>query len=117
MKQRIITISLMAVLAISVHAQLEVNQNGYVAISASNPLFGSKLSVGDVGTPNPYHNIGVHVNSTVVDGRRNVAIIGETRGNSSLTTGSNYGVVGIAQVNPNHGRNFGVCGAVDWSSA
>lgn len=114
MKKTIILL-LTALSVVSANAQLEVNQNGHVAIGATTPSFHPVLAVGNHSES--YSNIGIGVSTKGVESTKNVAIKAYTNGNLSTTTGSNFGIVGIAKMNLNHGRNFGVSGMVDFSNS
>ena len=115
MKQRIITISLMAVLAISVHAQLEVNESGKVAISATNSDFLSRLSVGNNCHLSGDYSLGIAATPLLQENKRNVGVEGYINSwSSSFTSDTNIGVFGFAKVNTHHGRNFGIMGTIDY---
>lgn len=117
MTKKLMLFALMAVSAISVNAQLEVNQNGHVAIGATNPNFSPKLSVGDFGWPtmNMGINLGVGARPAEQSGTGNVGMLGYVVSNSALASETNHGVIGATVVNPSHGRNYGVSGMIDFN--
>lgn len=116
MKQRIITISLMAVLAISVHAQLEVNQYGQVRIGDSSTILYPILSIGNpTGTTQSW--CGVDAKITGITFNHNTAVSGYVNNSGSNNGECNFGVKGGVAVNPLHGRNYGVCGYTDFNTS
>lgn len=117
MTKKLMLFALMAVSTISVNAQLEVNQNGHVAIGATNPGFSPKLSVGDFGWPtmNMGINLGVGARPAEQSGTGNVGMMGYVISNSALASETNHGVIGATVANPNHGRNYGVSGMIDFN--
>ena len=119
MKKTVIFSVLLALTAINANAQLEVDQNGKVAIGASYPVFRSTLTVGSGSFHWPDTNVGsIGIAGTPVkyDGKINVGVEGIINANSSFTSESNYGTFGLVRVNPNHGRNFGVTGMIDYNN-
>lgn len=107
---------LMAMFTISANAQLEVDENGNVAIGATNSDFKPRLSVGNNShffNDNTF-SWGLAATPLLQDGKRNVAVEGSIRANESFSSETNVGVFGITRVNPNHGRNFGVVATIDY---
>ena len=119
MKKTIILCALMALTAINANAQLEVNQNGKVAIGSSSPYFLPTLSVGNGNFTWPDTSVGsIGVAGTPVkyEGKINIGVEGIVNSSSTFTSESNYGTLGLVRVNPNHGRNFGVSGMIDYNN-
>lgn len=105
-------VALMSVFAINATAQLKVNQNGHVAIGATNPGFVPKLTVGDFSLTSV--NVGLGARPTEQSQTVNVGMIGQVEGSTSLSSESNFGICGTTRVNHNHGRNFGIAGMVNF---
>ena len=110
---------LMVMFTISANAQLEVDENGNVAIGTTNSDFKPRLSVGNnshFSNDNTF-SWGLAATPLLQDGKRNVAVEGSIRANESFSSETNVGVFGITRVNPNHGRNFGVVATIDYDYA
>lgn len=108
---------LMVMFTISANAQLEVNDDGKVAISATNSNFIPRLSVGDncVFTTGTECNFGIAAAPLIQNNKKNIAVEGYVNSSQSFTSDTNVGVLGLTKLNPNHGRNFGVVGATDFN--
>ena len=107
---------LMSMFAINANAQLEVDEYGKVAVAATHSNFKPRLSVGDtcfIGTITDY-SIGLASAPERKSNKKNVAIEGFVNSSQTFTSDTNVGVLGAVRVNPNHGRNFGVFGAIDY---
>lgn len=79
-----------------------------VSISSSLNMIPS-LSVGN----NCYYgagNIGIAATSKVREDIKNIGIEGYVNANSSFSSDSNYGLLGMTSINTSHGRNYGVAG-------
>ena len=111
------TLLLLACLGIAFtsNAQFKVSSSGKVAACASSPDYVARLSVGN----NCYYgsaSIGLAATPTIQNNNKNIAIEGYVNSSTSYTSDSNYGVFGITKVNPNHGRNYGVSGILDFDA-
>ncbi len=101
------------------HAQLKVNSNGNVVVGTTNTDFVPNLSVGQ----NPYYmggyssikKIAFAAKPTASSGY-NIGVEGYVNPNQNDTTDTNFGVLGVAEINRNHGRNYGVSGMIGYSS-
>ena len=116
MKRFYLLLILMVMFTISANAQLEVDENGKVAISTTNSNFKPRLSVGDtcyIGSISDY-SIGLASAPERKSDKKNVAIEGFVNSSQTYTSDTNVGVLGAVKLNPNHGRNFGVFGAIDY---
>lgn len=115
MKKTIILLLTVA-FTVSANAQLKVNSNGKVSIGSDNSTFSPILSVGDscyMGTTNST-NIGITAAPVITEQKINIGIEGLVNSNSSFSSESNFGIFGTVRVNPNHGRNFGISGMLDF---
>lgn len=116
MKRFYLISALMAMFVVNANAQLEVDEFGKVAIATTNPDFKPRLSVGDTchfGNSNNY-SWGIAAGPLVQDNKKNVAIEGYVKANQSYISETNVGVLGFTKLNPNHGRNFGLVGTLDY---
>ncbi len=107
---------LMVMFTISVYAQLKVDEWGKVKIASTNTDFAPRLSVGDTchfGNSNEF-SWGIAAGPLVQENRKNIAIEGYVKANQSFNSETNVGVLGFTKLNPNHGRNFGVVGTLDY---
>ena len=101
------------------NAQLKVNSNGKVSVASSSPSDTvAFLSVGN----NPIQggsgnvSIGIAAKPIAKDSKYNIAMEGFVYPEQSFTSDTNFGVLGIAEINRNHGRNYGVSGMVNFTS-
>jgi hypothetical protein len=101
----------------SASAQLKVNNNGNVSIGTNTSDFKPTLSVGDCGSFNNGVSIGLASRPFVQQGKKNIAIDGFVNPDQSFTTDTNYGVFGYTFLNHNHGRNYGVCGMINFDTS
>lgn len=103
---------------INANAQLSVDSTGHVAIASStNSNFNSLLNVGNTGFESySFLNSAIAARPTVIDSKINAAIVGRVNANQSFTSEHNIGVVGSTQINRGHGRNYGVCGMIDYTN-
>lgn len=102
---------------INANAQLEVDEYGKVAVAATHSDFKPRLSVGDTchfGNSNNY-SWGIAAGPLVQENKKNVAIEGYVKANQSYSSETNVGVLGFTKLNPNHGRNYGIVGTLDYS--
>ena len=107
--------SLFLTSVLTASAQLEVNSSGKVAVSATNPTFAPRLSVGDNCYLGGDYSLGIAATPQQQESKRNVGIEGYINcWQSSYTSNTNVGVMGYAKVNTHHGRNFGVIGTIDY---
>lgn len=118
MKKILFVAILMVAIVDSAVAQLVVDWNGRVRIATSLNDNYSRLSVGNNSCFQPGGaNIGLSSAPLMSDNKNNIAIEGLLTGNTNYSNENNYGVLGIARLNTNHGRNYGVSGMLDFSSA
>jgi hypothetical protein len=117
--KRILFPILIVALAINAHAQLLVNPDGNVAIATPNSNFVPNLSIGY----NPYFhtgysipNIGVAAKPDAKANCYNIAVEGYACSSQNSNSDINFGVLGITEININHGRNYGVSGMVSFGS-
>ena len=96
-------------------AQLEVGESGNVAIAADSTNYNAKFKVGNANI-NFVDNIGIIAYPQTKESKQNKAIVGRVNTNTNFTNESNFGVQGSVSLNPNHGRNFGITGAISFSS-
>ncbi len=117
MKKTIISMLLMAV-PIATFAQLKVSSTGNVSVGTSNTYTFANMYVGDGSIYNNYEsNIGIVGTKSVADDCSNIGVEGFLRPDSSTSWDKNYGVLGIIDSpisTPTHGRNFGVCGMINY---
>ena len=114
MKKTVILL-LMLLFVINVNAQFKVNSAGKIAACSSNPDFFPRFSIGN----SCYFgggSIGLAATPAIQENNKNVAIEGYVNSSTSYTSDSNYGVFGITKANPNHGRNYGVSGMLDFNT-
>ena len=111
--------SMFLTVTLTASAQFKVNSSGKVAACSSNPSFVPRLSVGDncyLGNGNDY-SIGIAATPLLQESKKNVAIEGYVKSSQSFTSETNVGVAGYTKTNPNHGRNFGILGTIDYDYA
>lgn len=117
MKKIMFVAILMVAIVDSAIAQLVVDWNGNVKIGSNINSNCPKLSVGNNSCYYPYGaNIGISAAPLITDNKNNIAIEGFVSANQANTLDTNYGVLGIANINHNHGRNYGVSGMIDFST-
>ena len=111
--------SLLLAVTLTVSAQFKVNSSGKVAACSLNPGFVPRLSVGDnchLGNSNEY-SLGIAATPLLQESKKNIAIEGYVNSSQSYTSDTNVGVAGYTKVNPNHGRNYGVLGTINYDYA
>lgn len=115
MKQFYLISMMLTVFSLTSRAQLEVGESGNVAIAADSTNYNAKFKVGNTNT-SFVDNIGIIAYPQTKESKQNKAIVGRVNGNTNFTNESNFGVLGTASLNPNHGRSFGITGAISFSS-
>ena len=111
MNKRITFPFLLLFIAITVSAQLKVSPSGHVGINTS-PGANVLLTVGSNNVGNA--KVGI-VSSPEVANMNNIGVEGAVDANSSYTSDTNYGVLGIVHsINYAHGRNYGVSGMIGY---
>lgn len=110
--------SLLISITLPTSAQLKLNDYGNVKIASTNSDFAPRLSVGDTchfanNNSNSF-SWGIAAGPLVQENKINVAIEGYVKANQSYSSETNVGVLGFTKLNPNHGRNFGVVGSLDY---
>ena len=113
MKKTIVISALMAAFAISASAQFRVNQYGNASLGISYPTVGTMLKI--TKPTGSSLSCGIDAEITGQSNCKNVAIKGYANGDHYYTSESNFGIYGLANVNPNHGRNFGVSGMLGFN--
>jgi hypothetical protein len=108
--KKLYVLALLFFATMSANAQLKVNSNGRVSIGTTTSDSKPALYVETSGSSAYDTNIGVAAQTVTQQGKRNIAIEGYFSPNQSHTTDSNFGVLGFANLNHNHGRNFGISG-------
>ena len=120
MKKNLISIIIFIVVSVfNAHAQLKVNWNGNVTVASSSATDTvPKLSVGN----NPFIggggtvSIGIAAKPLAKENKYNIAIEGLVSPEQTFTSDTNFGVLGTAGINCNHGRNYGVSGMIGFSN-
>ena len=116
MKKSLMIAAAAFICVVAAQAQLKVDSLGNVAIGTTNGLFNPKLSVGDFSQgSSSWTNMGIVAKIEAQQSNKNIAIRGYTV--SPASTGSNFGVLGSAQVSGYHGRNYGVCGMISFDQS
>lgn len=111
--------SLLLTVTLSASAQFKVSSSGKVAACSLNPGFVPRLSVGDnchLGNGNDY-SLGIAATPLLQESKRNIAIEGYVNSSQTFTSETNVGIAGYARVNPNHGRNYGIIGTINYDYA
>lgn len=114
---KLFAISSLLLSTLTISAQLKVNNSGKVKIASTNTDFTPRLSVGDTchfGSRNEF-SWGIAAGPLVQENRKNIAIEGYVKANQSFNSETNVGVLGLTKLNPNHGRNFGIVGSLDYA--
>lgn len=118
--KKIILVSIIILASVfNAHAQLKVNWDGKVSVSTTNTDFVPNLSVGQ----NPYYGGTSSVKKIALAAKPiagsgyNIGVEGYVYPNQNYTSDINFGVLGIAQLNPNHGHNYGVSGMLNYSGS
>lgn len=98
-------------LAITAKAQLSVSSSGHVGISTL-PSTNSILKVGSYSPGNA--SVGITSSPNVMN-QNNIGVEGAVMANSSYTSDTNFGVLGVVDpINNSHGRNYGVSGMIGY---
>lgn len=116
MKKALLLI-LLAATSIGTSAQLKVTSDGKVQIATNQDTSYSTLLVGDNQFWGSASNIGISGSTSVMEGKSNIGVLGNTNAGSVYTSDKNYGVLGIVNVNVTHGRNYGLCGMIGFTDA
>lgn len=97
-------------------AQLKVDADGKVIISSNQSTSYSKLLVGNNQFGGMVTNVGISGSSTVIEGKKNIGVIGTISADPNYTTETNIGTLGVLDpINNTHGRNYGLCGMIGFT--
>lgn len=108
---------LLAATSLGTSAQLKVTSDGKVKIATNQNTSYSNLQVGNYQFGGSTANVGISGSTSVMEGKSNIGVLGNTNAGSVYTSDKNYGVLGIVNVNETHGRNYGLCGMIGFTDA
>lgn len=108
---------LLAATSLGSSAQLKVTSDGKVKIATNQNSSYSNLQVGNYQFGGSTANVGISGSTSVMEGKSNIGVLGNTYAGSVYTSDKNYGVLGVVNVNETHGRNYGLCGMIGFTGA
>lgn len=108
--------TLMAISAISVNAQLKVFSDGKVTVQNTANTFPAILTVGSTSYLYPNYQMGTYSRATILSNGISIAARGDANSSSSLSYGRSYGMFGLGG-NATNGYNYGVVGAIAGSNS
>ena len=112
MKKALLLI-LLATTSLIVSAQLQVSSDGKVKIASNLNTSISNLQVGNQTFYADYSNVGISGSTNVIEGKRNVGVMGIISTATNITNETKMGVFGVVNLeNEIHGKNYGLCGMI-----
>ena len=116
LKMKKIIIALLAIIFTTktINAQLKVDSIGNVAIATTSTNMNAKLRVGsNYYGNNNWTSVGIAASPKIKENAKNIGVCGQSA--STYSTGTNFGVLGLAHLSGHHDRNYGVTGMISYN--